>query len=57
VSTPLRGAAAGVGIAALDLGVGGRLFPRIGALPVLPQLADHAAYGATVGYVLALRWR
>jgi hypothetical protein len=57
VSTPLGGAAAGVGIAALDLGVVGRLFPRIRALPVLPQLADHIAYGATVGYVLALRRR
>jgi hypothetical protein len=57
VTTPLRGAAAGVGIAALDLRVVGRLFPRIGALPVLPQLADHAAYGATVGCLLARRRR
>ena len=27
----------------------GKLFPRIRALPLLPQLADHVAYGATVG--------
>jgi hypothetical protein len=47
------GALAGLAIAALDLGLGGRLFPRIRALPMLPQLADHVAYGATVGYVLA----
>ena len=52
-----RGAAAGVAIAALDLGVVGRLFPRVRALPLLPQLADHLAYGATVGYVLARRRR
>lgn len=51
------GAAAGVTIAALDLGVAGRLFPRIRALPLLPQLADHVAYGLTVGYVLARRRR
>lgn len=51
------GAAAGVAIAALDLGVAGRLFPRIRALPLLPQLADHVAYGLTVGYVLARRRR
>jgi hypothetical protein len=49
------GALAGLCIAALDLGVAGRLFPRVRALPLAPQLADHALYGATVGYVLA--WR
>jgi hypothetical protein len=47
------GALAGLGIGVLDLGRAGRLFPRIRALPLLPQLADHVAYGATVGYVLA----
>ena len=31
---------------ALDLGLLGRLFPRIRALPVAAQLADHAAFGA-----------
>lgn len=51
------GAVSGLGIAAVDLGVVGRRFPRIAALPLLPQLADHLAYGATVGYVLARRQR
>ena len=51
------GAAAGLGIAALDLGIIGRHFPRVRALALLPQLVDHAVYGATVGYVLARRRR
>jgi hypothetical protein len=49
------GAVAGLGIAALDLGLIGRSIPRIRALPLLPQIADHIAYGATVGYMLARR--
>jgi hypothetical protein len=49
----LEGAAAGLAIAALDLGVVGRLFPRIRELPLMPQLADHAAFGAAVGLVAA----
>lgn len=55
--TVLAGAAAGAGIAALDLGLVGRRFPRIRCLPALPQLADHVAYGAIVGAVLAGRRR
>jgi hypothetical protein len=51
------GALAGLGIAALDLGVAGQVFPRVRALPLLPQLADHVVYGATVGHVLARRRR
>jgi hypothetical protein len=51
------GAAAGLVIAALDLGVAGRRFPRVRSLPTLPQLADHAVYGATVGVVLEHRRR
>ncbi len=47
------GAAAGLAIAAFDLGVVGRRFPRIRALPLAPQVADHLAYGAVVGFVLA----
>jgi xanthine/uracil/vitamin C permease (AzgA family) len=47
------GAAAGLAIAALDLGVVGRRFSRVRALPTLPRLADHAAYSAIVGAVLA----
>jgi hypothetical protein len=53
--TVAAGALAGLGIAALDLAVGRRLFPRVRELPLLPQVADHLAYGATVGFVLARR--
>lgn len=49
----LAGALAGLAIAALDLGVAGRRIPTVRALPLAPQLADHVAYGATVGAVLA----
>ena len=51
------GAAAGIAIAALDLGVVGRAFPRVRALPLAPQIADHALYGAAVGFVLERRRR
>jgi len=47
-----RGALAGLAIAALDLGIAGRRLPRIRALPLLPQLADHAAFGAIAGRLL-----
>lgn len=50
------GAAAGLAIAGLDLGAGSRLLGRRGAavrrLPQLPQVADHVAFGVTVGAVL-----
>jgi len=48
----LRGGIAGLAIAALDLGVAARGFPRIRQLPLGPQLADHAAFGAIVGRLL-----
>ena len=48
-----RGAAAGLAIAALDLGIAGRRFRRVRALPLVPQLLDHAAFGAIVGARLA----
>lgn len=48
---------AGLGIAALDLGVVGRRFPRIRALPAVPQVADHLAYTWTVAGVLSYRRR
>ncbi len=51
--TALWGALAGLAIAGLDLGVLGRRWPRIRALPALPQVADHVAYGALVGAVLS----
>ena len=46
------GALAGLAIAALDLGVVGPRYPRIRALPLLPQLADHALFGALAGRLL-----
>jgi hypothetical protein len=48
-----RGALAGLAIAAVDLGIVGRRYPRVRALPLLPQLADHAAFGAIAGGFLA----
>jgi hypothetical protein len=48
-----RGALAGLAIGAVDLTLAGRLLPRIHSLPLLAQLADHAAYGAVAGHVLA----
>jgi hypothetical protein len=48
----LSGALSGLGIAALDLAVIGRRWPRFRALPSLPQLADHIAFGVTVALLL-----
>ena len=48
-----RGALAGLAIAAVDLGIVGRRYPRVRALPILPQLADHAAFGAIAAGLLA----
>ena len=53
--TVAAGAAAGLVIAALDLGLIGRRYPKVRALPLVPQLLDHAAFGAAVGAVLARR--
>ena len=47
------GALAGLAIAGLDLGVLGRRWPRIRALPHVPQVADHVAFGALVGAALS----
>jgi hypothetical protein len=46
---------AGLMIAAFDLGVVGRRFPRIRALALVPQVLDHVAYAVTVGVVLERR--
>ena len=54
-NTVAWGAVAGLGIAALDLGVIGKRFPQIKALPQPAQFADHVAFGAIVGWVLARR--
>jgi hypothetical protein len=48
----IRGGIAGLAIAAVDLGFAARRFPRIRQLPLGPQLADHAAFGAIVGRLL-----
>ncbi len=53
--TLVAGGLAGLGIAALDLGVAGRRLPRVRALPLAPQVADHLAFGLVVGAVLARR--
>jgi hypothetical protein len=47
------GAAAGLAIAALDLGVVGPRVARIQALPLAPQFVDHAVFGAIAGFLLA----
>jgi hypothetical protein len=52
VRTARGGAAAGLAIAALDLGVLGRRIERVRALPLVPQLADHAAFGAIAARLL-----
>jgi len=54
---PLTGAAAGLAIAALDLGIIGRRVGAIRALEQLPQWLDHVAYGLAVGAVLRARRR
>jgi hypothetical protein len=46
------GAVAGLAIAGLDLGLVARWFPAIRALPPVPQVADHVAFGAIVGALL-----
>jgi hypothetical protein len=53
--TLAAGAAAGLAIAALDLGVIGRRYPSIRDLDPAPQVLDHLAYGAVVGAVLSRR--
>jgi hypothetical protein len=52
IRTARGGAVAGLAIAALDLGVLGRRLPRVRALPLGPQLADHAAFGAIAARLL-----
>jgi hypothetical protein len=47
------GALAGLAIAGLDLGLAARRFPQIHALPLLPQLVDHVAFGTIAGVLLA----
>ena len=53
----VSGALAGLGIAALDLGLIGRRRPLIAALPQAPQVLDHVAFGAVAGAVIGRRRR
>jgi hypothetical protein len=45
------GAAAGLALGVVNVGLIGRLFPAIRALPLIPQLADHVAFGAVFALV------
>jgi hypothetical protein len=51
--TVAAGGLSGLAIAMLDLGIFAARFPRIRALPLWPQVADHLAYGVIVGVVVA----
>lgn len=44
-------AAAGLGLGVVDIGIIGRRFPAIRALPLIPQLADHVAFGSLFALV------
>jgi hypothetical protein len=46
------GAAAGLAIGVVNVGVIGRRFPAIRALPLIPQLADNLAFGAVFALVV-----
>ncbi|MGI9118754.1 MAG: hypothetical protein ACR2G7_01250 [Acidimicrobiales bacterium] len=48
---------AGMAVAGFDLGVVGRRYPRIRAMPAASQVADHLAFGALVGIVVTRRRR
>ncbi|MFB9684939.1 hypothetical protein [Amycolatopsis plumensis] len=52
---PLRaggGAAAGLAIAALDLGIAARAYPAVRVLPRGPQILDHLVFGTVAGALL-----
>jgi hypothetical protein len=49
----VEGAISGLVIAAFDLGIIGRKFPRIRALDVPPQVADHVAFGVITAISLS----
>jgi hypothetical protein len=46
------GAAAGIVIAVVDLVAIGARWPRVRALPLIPQFADHIAFAVTVAVLL-----
>jgi hypothetical protein len=45
------GATAGLAIGVVNVGLIGRRFPAIAALPLIPQLADNTAFGAVFAAV------
>ena len=49
------GALAGLAVGVVDLAIGRRRVPALAALPLAPQLVDHAAFGALAGAVIARR--
>ncbi len=51
------GAAAGLVIGVVNVGVIGRSFPAIRALPLVPQLADNVMFGTVFAVTLARRDR
>jgi hypothetical protein len=50
--TVAAGAAAGLAVALLDLGVLARRFPQVSALPLGPQIVDHLVFGVTAAAVI-----
>jgi hypothetical protein len=46
------GAGAGLVIGVINVGVIGRRFPAIAALPLVPQLADNVAFGAVFAFLV-----
>jgi hypothetical protein len=46
------GAGAGLAIGVINVGVIGRRFPAIAALPLVPQVADNVAFGALFALVV-----
>ncbi len=55
--TATWGALAGLAIAVVDLNVPGARTARVRELETWPQVADHVAFGVTVGAVVAARRR
>jgi hypothetical protein len=47
----LWGATAGLAMGVMNVGVIGRAFPAITALPIIPQLADNVAFGVVFAAV------
>ncbi len=46
------GAGAGLAVGGINVGLIGRRFPAIAALPLVPQLADNVAFGAVFAFVV-----